>query len=188
MRLSTAHLAHLIVPPSEQRARHREFHRRMWAPDHNESSAGTLAPQDRGGRLAHTAIGIDLSVAGSSRLAQIEPEARRPPIRDTDEECLRWMRAEFLRKRFAQPYLRPVLIARSVGARAFGVTIREMISDDRRWPLVHYRGKTMAFTKVVTGASTTEIGRVFGRDHTTICHAFKRFGDLVRRALSEVQG
>lgn len=55
---------------------------------------------------------------------------------------------------------------------ARGTSAQALRSPARHRPLVHVRQEAIYCARVITGASTTVIGRVFGnRDHTTILHA-----------------
>ena len=63
---------------------------------------------------------------------------------------------------------------RAVGLAAaeyFRVTYVDLISDRRSMPLVRYRQIMVYVAKIATPFSLPQIGRRFGRDHTTILHS-----------------
>jgi chromosomal replication initiation ATPase DnaA len=57
-------------------------------------------------------------------------------------------------------------------AQYFGVTCEEMVGRSRKQPLVHFR--QIAMSVAYLGPSNLpEIGRAFGRDHTTVLYAIE---------------
>lgn len=62
-------------------------------------------------------------------------------------------------------------IAAEIGA-AHGVTVHEILGSDRRAAVVDARYDTIRRVKEENPAwTTTQLGKLFGRDHTTICYA-----------------
>ena len=57
-------------------------------------------------------------------------------------------------------------------ALATGFTPRQIVSQDRTKAIVHARHLAM-FEAKEAGASLGEIGRAFGRDHTSVIHAVR---------------
>lgn len=57
-------------------------------------------------------------------------------------------------------------------ALATGFTPRQIVSQDRTKAIVHARHLAM-FEAKEAGASLEEIGRAFGRDHTSVIHAVR---------------
>jgi len=99
-----------------------------------------------------------------------------------DEPRYRTMHQEFRQSVAARPWINQCIVAREVGARAFGITTSEILSEDRRPDLVDKRHKIIAFTKVMTGASYSHIGRHFGRDHSAVGYACEKYEAIVRAA------
>lgn len=58
-------------------------------------------------------------------------------------------------------------------ARAHRLTIEQITSTDRRQRIAHPRQEAMAVMHATGRYSTTQIGRFFKRDHTTVVHALK---------------
>ena len=63
----------------------------------------------------------------------------------------------------------PIIIR--VVAGFFRVGVAEMTSPDRRKRLIEPRWMAVHLARVMTHATTTDIGRAFKRDHSTIVHA-----------------
>jgi chromosomal replication initiation ATPase DnaA len=99
-----------------------------------------------------------------------------------DEPRYLTMLKEFQHRVAARPWINQCIVAREVGARAFGITTPEILSEDRRPDLVEKRHKIIAFAKVVTGASDSHIGRHFGRDHSGVGYACEKYEAIVRAA------
>jgi chromosomal replication initiation ATPase DnaA len=78
-------------------------------------------------------------------------------------------------------YLNQCTIARTIGARVFGVTNAQVLSRDPAFGDV--RQKLMAFVKVMTGATDSQIGRAFGRDHTSVAYACRKYADAIHASL-----
>lgn len=66
----------------------------------------------------------------------------------------------------------PIIIR--VVAGFYRVAVAEMSSPTRRQRLVEPRWMAIHLARVMTPASTTEIGRAFRRDHSTIMHAMNK--------------
>ncbi|MEG1644020.1 MAG: helix-turn-helix domain-containing protein [Bacteroidales bacterium] len=60
--------------------------------------------------------------------------------------------------------------------KATGVSLEEIRSPDRRIKFVYAR---MILSKIIRekGCSLEHIGRIINRDHSTVCHYFKIYGD-----------
>lgn len=60
-----------------------------------------------------------------------------------------------------------------------GIPVKAILGNSRRRPIA--RARQFAMCKALeTGATTSEVGRYFRRDHSTVCHAAK----MVREILS----
>jgi chromosomal replication initiator protein len=67
-------------------------------------------------------------------------------------------------------------------AEAFGFTVAELLSHDRRPPLAWARQVAMYLAREHTGETLPAIGRRFGgRNHTTVMHACKRTAERIAR-------
>ncbi len=60
-----------------------------------------------------------------------------------------------------------------------GISAREMLSESRRFPIAHARHYAMWIIRSMTRNgepcySLEEIGRAFGRDHTTVIHGVRK--------------
>ena len=63
-----------------------------------------------------------------------------------------------------------------------GLTIGELRSKTRQQAVSDARGLAMYLVRELTGASYAQIGSEFGgRDHTTVLHACRKFGNLAKR-------
>jgi|GEM_PF-6519807 len=85
----------------------------------------------------------------------------------------------------ARPYLNHVVVARDVGARAFAISVDQLLARVRDGELTEARQKIMAFAYVMTGAAFSQIGRFFDRDHSAVHYACDKYADAVR---AEVDG
>jgi hypothetical protein len=56
-----------------------------------------------------------------------------------------------------------------------GITLEEMLSDSRASVFAEPRMRAMARAVVETGKTRQVIGRAFGRDHSTVSHAYRKF-------------
>jgi hypothetical protein len=65
-------------------------------------------------------------------------------------------------------------------AHEFGVEVEELAGRSHRWAVSHPRQIAMVICKELGNRSTAQIGRQFGRDHTTVIHALRKWGDTVR--------
>lgn len=61
----------------------------------------------------------------------------------------------------------------------FKVSRADILSSRRTATMVHPRQIAMYLTKLLTPHSLPEIGRHFGRDHTTVLHAIQKIQDLI---------
>ena len=57
-------------------------------------------------------------------------------------------------------------------AKEYGYTAADVVGKNRQKKLVEVRRKCVVMLRA-KGYSTTEIGRIMNRDHSTICHALK---------------
>jgi hypothetical protein len=71
-----------------------------------------------------------------------------------------------------QPWRRPrVVEIQRATAQHFGITVSEMVDEQHTRRLAVPRHAAMYLAKRLTLKSFAEIGRVFGRDHSTVVHA-----------------
>jgi len=71
-----------------------------------------------------------------------------------------------------------VAFAREIVARAFQISVAEIIAPTRRTaPVALARQTAMYLTHVVFGMSISSVGRHFGRDRTTASHACRQIED-----------
>ena len=63
-------------------------------------------------------------------------------------------------------------------AAAAGINARQMMSRRQSWDVVRPRQVAMYLSTIHTQNSLVEIGRAFGRDHTTVIHARDRIAVL----------
>ena len=82
-----------------------------------------------------------------------------------------------------RPWVNACIVARQIGAQAFGITVDDLLAINRCHPLVEKRHKIMAFTAVVTGASISKIGHAFHRDHSTVIYALSKYEPTIRAAI-----
>lgn len=64
-------------------------------------------------------------------------------------------------------------------AATFGVTLLDLLSDRRALSITRPRQVAMWLASRATLHSLPTIGRVFGRDHTTVMHAIGRINGLM---------
>ena len=57
--------------------------------------------------------------------------------------------------------------------RLHGITLDDLRGPSRKQPLAAIRQDCMAEIYHSTSMSTTQIGKILNRDHTTICHGIK---------------
>ena len=70
----------------------------------------------------------------------------------------------------------------------FGIAMSDLCGYSRRPQHCHPRQFAMAIAVEVFGFSFPEAGRLFGRDHTTVFQARRKFGRLVRALLRQDGG
>lgn len=68
-----------------------------------------------------------------------------------------------------------------VVAEHYGVSPSEVLAKGRRKTVAEARSVSMALCRDLTPASTTEIGDVFGRDHTTVMANVSQLAQLMKR-------
>jgi chromosomal replication initiator protein len=66
-------------------------------------------------------------------------------------------------------------------ARAHGVTYEDMMSASRLKAVTAARHAFMAELRMTYAMSTPEIGRIVGRDHTSVMHALRKCGVMQGR-------
>ena len=69
-------------------------------------------------------------------------------------------------------------------ARGFNVYFADVIGDDRRQHIIRARKLAMAAVRELTDLSLPEIGRLFGKDHTTVMHHVESVKSDLRRSQS----
>jgi chromosomal replication initiator protein len=62
---------------------------------------------------------------------------------------------------------------------AFGVTMEDMLSSSRAQPVAFARQVAMYLARELTDATLPQIGRAFGKNHTTVMHACKRTAERI---------
>jgi chromosomal replication initiation ATPase DnaA len=60
-------------------------------------------------------------------------------------------------------------------ARAHGVTVEDILGRATEIKVVHARHEAFYAVKVASGVSWARIGRIFGRDHSTVLHGVKAY-------------
>lgn len=68
-------------------------------------------------------------------------------------------------------------LAKAVAAQAYGTTPERLAERSRRLAEARARRVAMYLCHVVCGVSMAEVGRGFGRDPSTACHACRRVED-----------
>jgi chromosomal replication initiator protein len=74
---------------------------------------------------------------------------------------------------------RPIKHVQQVVAAYFGLSMSEMLGPNRTLRIVRPRQIAMFLAKTEGLHSFPEIGKVFGRDHTTILHAVRTIQELM---------
>ena len=120
-------------------------------------------------------------------LAYAKPAQKKEPPSLSfldDHERLRWMRDEYqARCERAPAWVSRGLILRRVAGTAFGIDEAVLASRRRGKPVAQARQQAIAFASIVCGWSTTRIGHVFARDHSTVIHSTRKYRALVEEAL-----
>lgn len=86
--------------------------------------------------------------------------------------------------RVAPPPVTMLSIASRV-AEEYGFTVRELVSEHRDRRVVWARQTAMWRMRQVDKWSTTQIGRFFNRDHTTVIHACRRVEERMAAGLAK---
>ncbi|UQR66185.1 hypothetical protein LRP30_13415 [Bradyrhizobium sp. C-145] len=97
----------------------------------------------------------------------------------------REMAREFQRIRAARPYVNQCVVARDLGARAFGISVDHLLAGTREADVTAIRQKLMAFTHVMTGLSFRQIATVFDRDHSAVGYACNKYERAIRAAVAD---
>lgn len=111
-------------------------------------------------------------------------EIRNKPVKLTKKERrLELMRkASEIRSKMAKLRLEPGSAIVAMAAHVIGVSVEDIVGQDRRTPLVHYRHLTMCLVvDALPSYSLPTTGRLFSRDHTTIMNALKNRDKLVEK-------
>jgi chromosomal replication initiation ATPase DnaA len=134
-------------------------------------------------------------LAAKERLWPAKPEAP-PPARSPHEAIadICALRREFMRLRIvlqakgileqadiAPPFRLTCAVIRAEVARFYRIPRRELDARRRSPSTVLPRQIAMYLCKTLTSRSLPEIGRRFGRDHTTILHATRKIGRLRKK-------
>lgn len=150
-----------FADPDALRAHYRALHARTWAPRE-------VRPTPEAARAA--ALAEARRAYEEARAAEREAEAL------ADRERVRALAAQVLT---------PVQLAREPKriiahtAEAFGFTYADILGPRQLAPLVRARWAAIAAVREARpDISTTQLGRVFNRDHTTILHAFRQIERL----------
>jgi hypothetical protein len=75
----------------------------------------------------------------------------------------------------------------AIVARAFRLTVDELLSYDKHGIRPQARQIAMTICVEMFGLSFPRVGRRFNRDHTTVLHAHKRYGGLIREELRKMR-
>lgn len=130
-----------------------------------------------------TSLQQALHQAHLARLARIESRAYRPApaapvVVPEPEPAAPPHRTWFRIVGVGVPLIRDI---QEVVADFYGFSIIDLHSQRRDFPLARVRQIAMYLAKTVTEKSMPEIGRRFGgRDHTTIHHAVRKIGNLIK--------
>jgi hypothetical protein len=121
-------------------------------------------------------------------LAYAKPAQKKepPPQKsfDDDHERLRWMRNEYQARCARAPaWASRGMILRRVAGTAFGIDEAVLASRRRSKPIAQARQQAIAFASLFCGWSTTRIGHVFGRDHSTVIHSIRKYRAMIDEAL-----
>lgn len=90
-----------------------------------------------------------------------------PSVQRAPEPVKRPRVAKSVRGVLITPYDRVTLVIARVAA-SYGVTVEEIMGKSRNRPIVWARQEAYYAVKVATGAAYTRVGKIFGRDHSTI--------------------
>lgn len=136
---------------SEQVARYRDVHKRLWYPDVEVEKPEYLLP-DPEYQWEPTPLDASWVLTLKCDAARAANRKRRIFISDCIEAV----------------------------CEHFHVTRRDITSDRRNRSIVRPRQIGMYYAKLLTKNSLPEIGRRFGnRDHTTVLHAFRKITQLI---------
>ncbi len=107
-------------------------------------------------------------------VAETEPDQQRVRWLK-DAECLAWMAAEMAMYLSSPPpqAIPAILRIQRAACEHFGIPMSEMLSISRRPVPVRTRQVAMYLCRFLTAASWEQLGRKFGRDHTTVWYACK---------------
>lgn len=124
-------------------------------------------------------------VLASAKPAQKKKEPPTQKFFDGDHERLRWMRDEYqARCERAPAWASRGMILRRVAGAAFGIDEAVLASRRRGKPVASARQQAIAFASLFCGWSSTRIGHVFGRDHSTVIYSTRKYRALVEEALN----
>lgn len=71
----------------------------------------------------------------------------------------------------------PIRTLQQLVAKRHGLTLEQLLSRTRTARIASARALAIALCRECTGFSSTEIGRAFGRDHTTMLNAWRAIVD-----------
>ena len=71
-------------------------------------------------------------------------------------------------------------------AKAFQISMEEMISSSRKKPIITARCAAMRLLKTQLGKSLSDIGRIFGKDHSTVLNSLKK-AERMHKSSSDFQ-
>lgn len=136
----------------------------------------------------HTPAQAKFHQAHLARLARIESKAYRPapsaspiaaePAVPPRVEEIKPRSIWFRIVGVGVPLIRDI---QEAVAEFYGFSIIDLHSQRRDFPLARVRQVAMYLAKTLTEKSMPEIGRRFGgRDHTTIHHAVRKIGNLIK--------
>jgi Bacterial dnaA protein helix-turn-helix len=110
-----------------------------------------------------------------------QPREPQPAVLEkSDADRYRWMRAQYLARTAAgKEWESRGRLVRRLGAAAFEVDEMALISPAKPKAVCDARQKIIAFASIVCGSSSTRIGEIFRRDHSTVLHAIAKYRSAV---------
>jgi len=134
---------------------------------------GIALPAATAGMLAEGLAVTAGELSGALLQLRMMAELEKIPI---DAELVR----RYLAQRQGTP-APPLQRIAQVTARYFGLRVHELKGPSRRQGVVTARGVAMYLARLVSRQSLDQIGQYFGgRDHTTVMHACRKTGTLLR--------
>ncbi len=99
------------------------------------------------------------------------------PVFETDVERFIWIAVECRRRRTLGPYAKDT-ICRNLGARAFGLTVDELLAHDDLYTEIRQRVAT--FAKLYSRCTWERLAWLFNRDPSTLAHSVKLHAKEIR--------